>query len=192
MERAVEEEAGRRRVEVKALDRMLQLWRIRKVRPFLHPGMRVLDIGCADGILRDTTSGLVGYVGIDPEANGVDLIRGVFPDALPEQEPFDAIVLLAVVEHVPAEGLRVFTNAVRSRLKPAGLVLITVPSPFVDRMLAVLKTLRLIEGMSLEQHYGFKSARVAELFAAPEFELVTHRKFQLGLNNLFVFRANRL
>jgi hypothetical protein len=171
------------------LDRLLQRRRIAEAKPFLRGRMRVLDVGSADGALRVQMPNIAAYVGIDPEAaTGDGLVRGVFPDDLPAQEPFDAIVLLAVLEHIPAEQLPAFAGAVRDHLAPAGVVVITVPSPFVDRILDVLKALRLIQGMSLEQHYGFEVARVPGLFAPPAFELVAQRRFQLGLNHLFVFR----
>jgi hypothetical protein len=56
----------------------------------------------------------------------------------------------------------------------------------------VLKALRLVHGMSLEQHYGFDVRQVTALFSPPDFELVRHRRFELGLTNLFVFRRSRL
>jgi hypothetical protein len=72
-------------------------------------------------------------------------------------------------------------------LKPGGRVIITVPSPQVDTILAVLTTLKLIDGMSLEEHYGYDPAQTIHLFTAPQFKLVCKQRFQLGLNNLFVF-----
>jgi hypothetical protein len=58
----------------------------------------------------------------------------------------------------------------------------------VDHILTVLKTLRVIDGMSLEEHHGYDVNHTASIFAPPRFALDVHRRFQLGLNNLFVFR----
>jgi hypothetical protein len=54
-------------------------------------------------------------------------------------------------------------------------------------VLRVLKTLRLIDGMALEQHHGFRPSEVGPLFEAVGMKLTVRRRFQLGLNNLFVF-----
>jgi hypothetical protein len=46
-------------------------------------------------------------IGIDPrlerqvERAAVQLIPGIFPDALPTRDPFDVITMLAVIEHIP-------------------------------------------------------------------------------------------
>jgi hypothetical protein len=42
--------------------------------------------------------------------------------------------------------------------------------------------------MSLEEHYGFDPSCVPSLFSVGKLELIKAKKFQLGLNNLFVFR----
>jgi hypothetical protein len=41
--------------------------------------------------------------------------------------------------------------------------------------------------MSMHEHYGFDPVDTLRIFSAPRFSLVGHRRFQLGLNNLFVF-----
>ncbi len=176
------------------LDRFLQRWRISKAKPFLARGARVLDIGCADGALSRQVSGLAEYIGIDPyiegstrEGNTV-LVKGRFPKDLPDSRPFDAIALLAVVEHIPPDELPGLARDCAALLKPGGHLVITVPSPMVDRLLRVLRSLHVLHGMSMEEHHGFRVGTIAEVFSVETLRLVRSGKFQLGLNNLFVFR----
>lgn len=176
---------------MKFTDRLLQNWRIAKVRPYITPNSRILDIGSADGVLFQEL-GLSG-MGIDPRVktgatvNGVPLIAGFFPKDMPDVAPFDIITMLAVLEHFPP-GLYPDLQAGCARfLRPGGRLIITVPSAAVDRILDVLKFARLIDGMSLEEHHGYDVQQTTKIFANPDFQLLRRKKFQLGLNNLFVF-----
>lgn len=175
------------------LDRLIQRWRIKKVGPFLSGTSRVLDIGCADGALFRTLSFLRNGTGIDPDLpadrhlENATLIAGHFPQNLPTSDTFDIITMLAVLEHLPAsDQVKIAKNCYRY-LTSGGKLIITVPSAFVDKILAVLKLLRLIDGIRIDQHYGYNASLTPGLFASAGFELVQARKFQLGLNNLFVF-----
>jgi 2-polyprenyl-3-methyl-5-hydroxy-6-metoxy-1,4-benzoquinol methylase len=179
---------------MKATDRFLQSWRIRKARPYIAQGARVLDIGSVDGVLFDRLRGrIAGGMGIDPtlkanaNLNGIPLIAGYFPQDMPAAEPFDAITMLAVLEHFPTDQYDVLRSGCARFLKPGGKLIITVPSPLVDHILVVLKTLRLIDGMSLEEHHGYEVDHTDKIFPEPDFRLVRRAHFQLGLNNLFVF-----
>ena len=117
------------------------------------------------------------------------LIAGTFPDDLPSDAgPFEVITMLAVLEHLPPEHLSGTVEACARALVPGGLVVLTVPSPAVDQILHGLRWVRLIDGMSLEEHHEFDVSRVPALFSQGGFRLVAAKKFQLGLNNLFVFR----
>ena len=182
---------------MKAFDRLLQSWRIAKTRPYIRMGASVLDVGCADGALfRMLKSQISRGVGIDShigESAQVDrckLIQGQFPEDLRDEDPFDVITMLAVLEHVPPEhqvGLAVACSRV---LKPQGYLVITVPSPKVDPILNLLKRLRIIDGMSLEQHYGFEPNQIPSIFGKTGLKLIEIRKFQLGLNNLYLFQKD--
>ncbi len=180
---------------MKPLDTFIQHWRMLKIRPYLSSGARVLDIGCADGMLFKQFSSVVGaVVGIDPtlersvEMERCKLIAGRFPDDLPDEGPFDAITMLAVLEHIPPQEQARWARACLPRLKPGGYLLVTVPSPIVDQILALLKFMKLIDGMSLEEHYGFEPKHVPQLFSTSGLKLIKARKFQCGCNNLFVFQ----
>jgi 2-polyprenyl-3-methyl-5-hydroxy-6-metoxy-1,4-benzoquinol methylase len=177
-------------------DRWLQRWRIAKALPFVGPGARVLDIGCGEGELLRRVAGLAdGSIGVDPTLSHTAnlgpfrLVRGVFPGDVPQDAgPFDAITMLAVLEHLPEAGYESLAAGAHRLLKPGGRIIITVPAAAVDRILAVLKALRVIHGMSLEEHHGYDVNTTGRIFAPPRFSLEVRRRFQLGLNNLFVFR----
>ena len=179
---------------MRPLDRLFQWWRIQRVQPYLPPRARVLDIGCGDGgLFRALGDRISGGLGLDSdlaapvESGAYRLIRGTFPGGVPPgTAPFDAITMMAVLEHVPLQEQPRVAAACHALLKPGGRLIITVPSPFVDHILHVLKFLPfLYEGHSLEQHYGYDVRRTPVVFAS--LRLMTARKFQLGLNNLFVF-----
>jgi SAM-dependent methyltransferase len=181
---------------MKLLDRYLRDVRIRKAERFVEKGDVVVDVGCADGAMFERWSDTIEYgYGVDPtlgekrETAGYVLYPGVFPDALPEVR-CDLITMLAVLEHLPEGRQQQVASACHRLLNPGGRVVITVPSPRVDDILGVLGRLRVIDGMSVEEHYGFDPAQTERIFAAPDFHLVERRRFQLGLNNLYVFERS--
>ena len=181
---------------MKFTDRLLQRWRIATVSKMLVPGARILDIGSADGALFAVLGPAVGAgsLGVDPTlktditVNGCRLLPGTFPEAVPPgTAPFDAITLLAVLEHFPPSAYGALRSGCEQFLRPGGKLLITVPSPRVDQILAVLKFLRLVDGMSLEEHHGYEVGKPEDIFRSPKFRLVRRSTFQLGLNNFFAF-----
>lgn len=178
---------------MKALDRLLQSWRIAKALPHVRPGDRLLDVGCFDRRLIDRVLDRVdAAVGIDPmiepgRSGRVELLRGRFPeDARFEPECFDCVTALAVLEHV--EDPRGFAEACARALAPGGRVVLTVPHRFVDRILTGLIALRLADGMAADEHHGFDLEDARKAFADAGLRLEVEEGFQLGLNRLFVFR----
>jgi SAM-dependent methyltransferase len=174
-------------------DTLLQSWRIRKAAPYIPRGAHVLDIGCSDGalfrILGDRISSGVGVdtAPVPASAGAFQFIRGYAPDALPAGDRFDAITMLAVLEHIPPAAQRELALSCVSLLRPHGRVICTVPSPRVDTLIHVGQRLRILDGMAEHEHYGFEPADTVRLFADSGFALRRSQRFQLGLNNLFVF-----
>jgi SAM-dependent methyltransferase len=102
----------------------------------LPAGARILEAGCGTGgnlpmLARygevfafdasETARGLAA------EGGNVQIAGGSLPDAIPFAEgKFDLVVLLDVLEHVEDDGAAL--RALRSRLKPGGRLLVTVPA----------------------------------------------------------------
>ena len=114
-------------------------------------------------------------------------MSGSFPKEVEGEAPFDVITLLAVLEHIPEAHQSRFAEQIAGHLAKGGHLVITVPSPRVDAILDRMRALKLIDGMALEQHYGFHADSTPDLFRAAGLQLTTWKRFQLGLNNLFVF-----
>lgn len=176
------------------LDRFLQDLRIAQAIRWIEPGSHVLDVGCFDGSLFWQAGHLVkSGVGVDTvrpnrwPAGPYEFRLGGFPEVVRENEVFDSIVMLAVVEHVPDDQLAGWSRAVSSLVRPGGRVIITTPSPIVDRILDAGIRLRVLKGMEAGQHHGFDPRRVPSIFGSAGLRLRHQRRFELGLNYLFVF-----
>jgi len=179
-------------------DRLIRSLRLRHVGRFLPEGARVLDVGCYDGALfARYADRIVSGVGLDPmlASSGTRgkfrFVADGFPSEALGDERFDVITFLAVLEHVQAAELGAWRDACSRLLVPGGVVVATVPSPRVDDILTVLMRLHLVEGMSVHEHHGFDPGDVPAAFADTTLSLVEQRRFELGLNNLFVFRTQQ-
>ena len=155
----------------------------------------MLDIGCADGALFRQLGDRIrrgrGHrfrARASASCTSATSCSPAVSRGLAQREPFDTITLLAVLEHVPTERQADLARACARHLVPGGHLVITAPGPLVDPILDALKFLRIIDGMALEEHYGFEPSDTPEIFEPHGFELVKARRFQLGLNHLFVFR----
>jgi SAM-dependent methyltransferase len=108
----------------------------------LGPGHRVLDIGCKRcellRQLRDPGPS-IDYTGVDIAAQNVRACREAWPDhrfevldithgAGFEDETFDRVFALEVMEHVPAPAAML--EEVRRLLAPGGRLLLSVPNPY--------------------------------------------------------------
>jgi SAM-dependent methyltransferase len=181
---------------MKFLDRKLRDIRIAKARAFLRPSDRLLDVGCFDRTLLTLAQPMVKRAaGIDPLAEPfrdgkIEVHRGTIPGEHPFAEgDFDCITMLAVLEHVTDKDA--LAKECFRLLAPGGRVVITVPHPFVDTILAALTKIRLIDGMSLEEHHGFDVRQTPTIFTKAGFRLGRSESFELGLNKLFVMEKPR-
>jgi SAM-dependent methyltransferase len=173
------------------IDRVLQNWRARMARPWIPQGACVLDIGCHQGEFLASLDDWIGpSYGYDPLTTAEDgtnyrLIRDVFrvPSPFPD-DSFDAIVMLATLEHIQDKDP--LAEECFRLLRPGGRLIVTVPAHAVDGIVHALCKIGLADGMSLEEHHGFDPRTTPDVFGRHGFALETWRRFQLGLNHLFV------
>jgi 2-polyprenyl-3-methyl-5-hydroxy-6-metoxy-1,4-benzoquinol methylase len=105
----------------------------------LHPGTRVLDVGCGNGYTagRFLKHGC-RVVGLDLSESGIKLARETYPAARFEvlaadadilrnlsEEPFDFVISTEVVEHLYAP--RPYAQGCYAALKPGGRFICTTP-----------------------------------------------------------------
>jgi len=107
---------------------------------FATPGGRVLDVGCGTGFLAERLARRgFGGVGIDLSPDSVEIanerLRDIGPGTLraevgsaydPPEGTFDLITLTDVLEHL--EDPRACLGALRSRLVPGGLLVVSTPN----------------------------------------------------------------
>jgi 2-polyprenyl-3-methyl-5-hydroxy-6-metoxy-1,4-benzoquinol methylase len=174
-------------------DYLIQMWRMQVAARWIPKGSRVLDIGCHQGeFLSWLGDKITPSVGLDPlykenaTAKKHQFFNQTFQEDLPfEEKSFDAVVLLATIEHIQEKSI-IAREAARL-LHRGGRVIITVPSLMVDRILEILILLRIVDGMSLEEHHGFLPNELPDIFIPEGFSLRKKQKFQFGLNNLYIF-----
>ncbi len=179
---------------MKKIDYILQNERIRQAKKFII-GTSILDIGCHHGELFKSllkTKKISGD-GIDDvlkeviKTENYTLFPGYFPDNFTSNKTYDAITLLAVLEHIPIEKTKENVSLFHKLLNDKGRVIITIPSKQVDAILSVLLFFKLIDGMDLEHHQDFDREEIKEIFIKNGFTLLEEKRFELGLNILYVF-----
>jgi 2-polyprenyl-3-methyl-5-hydroxy-6-metoxy-1,4-benzoquinol methylase len=182
---------------MKLLDKFIRYWRVRmalKNRPKVMEN--VFDIGCDDGYLLQKLSHITKRQdGVDPRLKSdsispkSEIKKGFFPSVIEDyqmQGKYDAIFALAVFEHFTEKDIRQSASVISRMLSPEGRLIITVPHPFVDHIIETLICLHVVQGATIEEHHGFDPGDIVKYFSR-SLKLIKHKRFQLGLNNVFVF-----
>jgi 2-polyprenyl-3-methyl-5-hydroxy-6-metoxy-1,4-benzoquinol methylase len=112
-----------------------------QLRPYLKPGVRVLEIGCSVGALLWSMKEVVGstgqFTGIEPhgghaqfarEKKGLDVHNGLLEEVSHKLKPgsFDLVVMNHVLEHTVSPTATLLT--IKKLLKPHGLYVVEVPN----------------------------------------------------------------
>lgn len=146
--------------------------RARRLLPADIAAGRVLDLGCGPHPSFLLESGFAEGHGLDKEITAAQ--QAALPPHLSvqtwdlEQEAplpyeagaFDAVTMLAVIEHLPPERVPGLLADIRRVLRPGGTLVLTTPACWTDPLLRVLARLRLVSPVEIEDHkavYGRRS-----------------------------------
>ena len=179
------------------LEPLLRKIRIKKVvnEVLKVPQCSLLDVGC--GFNYAFLSSIEPYiregVGIDfkvpaMENGKIKTLQMTLDDNLDfKDNTFDIVTLLAVLEHL--EKPVAICREIARVLKPGGRLLITVPSIRSQPLLEFFAfKVGLVSPKEIEDHKKYYDKReLEELFAQiDELEIVSHKYFQLGMNNFCI------
>ncbi len=184
---------------LKLLDRALQRLRIRRVRRHIRTGDIVLDFGCNDGRLFRLLGHLMaGGIGIDHEPCSVDNWKGMEEnfqfqlgglelltrENLPQ---VNLVAALAVIEHLQEWQISEFAQRLAELIEPNGRILVTIPHPMVDQIVHLGIALKLLSGVSIDDHHGLDPRTARNLIENEGWRLEHWKRFQFGLNNEMLF-----
>lgn len=179
---------------MKKIDYIIQNQRIKQAKKYLI-GNTILDIGCHFGELFDsvlkqkeiTGDGIDDVIKEIVKKEKYTLYPGYFPEDFFVQKKYDNITLLAVMEHIPIEKIKKYPEILSQYLTDKGRVIITIPTKQVDYILSVLLFFKLINGMDLEHHQDYDRSELIKIFTDNNFKLIVNKRFELGLNIIYVF-----
>lgn len=172
------------------LSGMLSRWRIRKALPYLSG--RILDFGCGRGNLAPFVEPQ-HYVGLDRDEESIRIARKLHPKhtfvtALTDNDVFETIVALAVIEHItnPVTFLLSFD----SLLSASGSIVLTTPHPKSQKIHTVGSRVGLFSNDAHEEHHDLYNYKDIEFIAKKSsLKVIKYEGFMMGLNQLIVMKT---
>ncbi|MEK6588303.1 MAG: class I SAM-dependent methyltransferase [Chloroflexota bacterium] len=102
-----------------------------------------------------------------------------------DESYFSAVSMLAVIEHLDPVRLIELFRETRRVLLPGGLVVVTTPAAWSDRLLRTMASLRLVSKEEIDEHvYPYTLPLLGWYFGSAGFEMQKLRfgYFEFGLN----------
>jgi 2-polyprenyl-3-methyl-5-hydroxy-6-metoxy-1,4-benzoquinol methylase len=173
--------------------------RIRKIVPHIPEDSKILDIGCAGGLLLSAIPKGCAYIGADLDPQVINENRKRFPEVQFDcfdvcQKPFpykdrqfDAVVMAAFLEHI--ENTSHLFKEVSRVLKTGGCAIITTPSRIGGRVHAIMARLGLLSLHAAEEHKDFfELEEVRNMLLSSGLKIYLYKRFQFGFNQIFIVR----
>ncbi len=160
-------------------------------------GKHILDIGCDQGYLIPFLPKDIEYTGIDidqamlekaiknyPQYQFQQLALSVKTIDQIAQQNYDSITLAAILEHLdnPIDILK----QLRNLLNPHGRIIITTPHAKSHRLLVLMAKCGLARNDKHEHEHYIDHNMLLEVIRNNMFNLIKYKRFQFGLNQLWV------
>lgn len=177
------------------VDHWFRRMRYSRIMAEIKPDSIVCDIGCGDGsLLKLLSSRIRKGIGLDARIDArkqgnIEYKSFDFCNSLPlEDSSVDAVVMLAVLEHVPDFELA-FQEVARV-LRPGGIFLATTPSPASKPLLEFLSfKLNIVDPREIADHKRYVTTRdLRQESQKVGLEPVQCNTFQFGFNNFLLAR----
>jgi SAM-dependent methyltransferase len=163
--------------------------------PTLRTG-RILDIGCGTYPYFLAHTSFAEKFAIDqlplPQQTASELKIESFtldleiePHLPFENNYFEAVTLLAVVEHLDPELMAILFREVYRTLKPGGMVVLTTPAAWSDGLLKFMASINLVSAEEIHEHaYAYTLPLLGWYFGQAGFEMtkVKFGYFEFMLN----------
>lgn len=182
------------------VDRLIAKMRLSKVLPHIREGDVVLDFGCgSQGYFLNYISPIISKgVGIDYDVENMtkenlQFKKFVFNNRLPFQnDSFDKIVLLAVLEHIEWDKINLLFKEFERILKSDGQIILTTPTPKSKQVLEFLAyNLHIISEEEIIDHKRYyDKTNIDELIRICNLNIDSYNLFQIGFNSCAVLEKN--
>ena len=156
---------------------------------------KLLDIGCGSFPYFLTNTEFNEKFGIDPSLKDID-VKGIklaksdvsFTPLAFKNNFFDVVTMLAVFEHIEKDSLSAVLHEISRILKKDGVLIITTPSPWSDKLLHLMSKFGLISEVEIHEHKShYTKSRIVEIINKAGFEkdFIKSGYFELGMNMWF-------
>jgi SAM-dependent methyltransferase len=160
----------------------------------VHDGA-LLDIGCGSHPLFLQQARAAVRVGIDRlvatgglELDGIRLVHHDVesdPELPFHDDAFDAVTMLAVLEHIPPAPLPGLLADIRRVLRPSGRLVLTTPAGWTDPILRTMARFRLVSAEEIDEHEaGYDRGQLRRMLEATGFHpaRIATGSFELTMN----------
>lgn len=177
------------------LERFLASQRCKQVIPYVR-NKHVLDFGCGRRAWNANTISkyCLSVDGIEHNYTSVQKVGAVsvYPDldSLPAGKTYDAIIALAVFEHINPFVLIDILGKLSRVCNRDTIIIGTVPTPLARPILEFLSyRLGLIDSSQIKDHkVYYDELWLSSILAKSNWKLISYKTFQIGLNSRFVLK----